>query len=64
MAKTVNELISELQRKVAFKLTSADISIKFRGSVVEITPILCGENGDYWCELYIKKRINNTTKNL
>lgn len=54
MAKTVKELISELQREVAFKLTSADIPIKFRGRVVEIAPILCDKNGYYWCELRLK----------
>ena len=55
MAQTVNELIKQLTKGVAYKLTSGSIPIKIDGKIVEVTPELCGENGDYWCELYIKK---------
>ena len=55
MAKTVNELISELQLKVAYKLTSADIPITLKGKIVKVSPILYGGDGNYGCELEIKE---------
>ena len=55
MAKNVNDLINELQRDVASRLTSGDIPLKVNGNIVEVTPELWGEDGDYWCRLLIKE---------
>ena len=55
MAKDANQLLIELQRNVIFRLTAGEIPITINGEKVEITPELQGENGDYWCELNIKK---------
>lgn len=55
MAKDANQLLIELQRNVIFRLTTGEIPITINGEKVEITPELQGENGDYWCELNIKK---------
>jgi hypothetical protein len=54
MAKTVNELLIELQR-VSYSLTSGDIPLTINGEKVEVVPELKGEDGDYWCELDIKE---------
>ena len=54
MAKTVNQLISELQC-VSSQLTSGGIPLKIDGKTIEITAELGGENGDYWGELCIKE---------
>ena len=56
MAKTMNELLKELQR-ISFSLTSGDIPLVVKGEKVHVVPELKGENGDYWCELDIKEGV-------